>query len=68
MQVLKNEQNNGAGTQALRELYRESKERGFKSLKLRVFVDNPALNLYKRVGFIETERDDSVISMQWMIL
>lgn len=47
--------NQGAGTSILHELIRKSETTG-KSLSIHVEVYNPALNLYKRLGFTQKDQ------------
>lgn len=50
-------QNRGIGTQLIKAVIQRAKENG-KELKLRVLLTNPAVNLYKRLGFTITEKND----------
>ena len=48
--ILKEYQGRGIGTDILRKQLEENKEKGIRTT-LRVFKDNPAKNLYERLGF-----------------
>ena len=58
--------NRGAGTFALRAAYEFARRRGYRMLQLRVFVDNPAIALYTRLGFRLTNSDGEFRGIQRM--
>ncbi|MFB2683730.1 GNAT family N-acetyltransferase [Shewanella mangrovisoli] len=51
-------QNRGIGSIAIAEAERLAKEHGSHILKLKVFINSPAVHLYKRQGFGLTSEDD----------
>lgn len=53
LQVLPSHQNRGAGTFAMQFVQTLAAERGIARVRLRVFVDNSAQSLYRRLGFRE---------------
>ena len=60
IQVLSRYRNLGYGTHFL-ELARDiARSRGFPTLWLKVFKSNPALNLYRRNGYVIQREEDSV--------
>lgn len=49
-------QNKGFGTQAMKEIFIEAKNRGFKKIDLHVFGSNKrAIHVYRKLGFIPTD-------------
>ncbi|MDD5731790.1 MAG: GNAT family N-acetyltransferase [Patescibacteria group bacterium] len=54
----------GIGTKIMELLERIIKRKGLKMIKLRVFVDNPALAMYKRIGYKIIEEQGSSYLMQ----
>jgi len=57
LKVMPTEQNKGYGTEMLIDLAEMARVRGFKRLRLRVFDENPARQLYLRFVFSEVRRD-----------
>lgn len=57
-------QNQGIGTQILKQLQTEAITNS-KIIKLSVVVTNPALALYKRLGFEMIEKAEVYCSMEW---
>jgi ribosomal protein S18 acetylase RimI-like enzyme len=55
-------QNRGVGTAVITDLLNEADRRGVPTM-LQVFDINPALHLYERLGFVETDRDGPTINM-----
>ena len=53
--VREDRRGHGIGTALLRDLLQEAAAAGFSELSLSVSAENPALNLYKRLGFVEVE-------------
>ncbi|WP_153100107.1 GNAT family N-acetyltransferase [Paraburkholderia hayleyella] len=51
LQIAKTHRSQGAGTYLLDVVHQWARERGVQTLQLRVFVDNPAMNLYCRKGY-----------------
>ncbi len=64
LQIEEDFRNKGIGSRFL-EVFLDSygKARHCKAAKLRVFEDNPAIALYQRFGFVESNRKDSLIEM-----
>lgn len=63
LQVLPARQRNGVGTWALTQAVELARGRGYRRLGLRVYVANPAQQLYRRFGFVETHRDEQKVHM-----
>ena len=63
LQVLPARQGLGIGAWALAEAKAFAATRGLEQLKLRVFVDNPARNLYSRSGFRVVKEEGGVMHM-----
>jgi ribosomal protein S18 acetylase RimI-like enzyme len=53
----------GIGTWAIKQALSISRQRGYNSVALRVFKDNPAKRLYERLGFSIVAEDTSVYHM-----
>jgi len=51
LQIVPEFQNQGIGTWVLRQIQSIAIQRNLRSVRLRCFHDNPAYNLYRRVGF-----------------
>ncbi|HWX11307.1 MAG TPA: GNAT family N-acetyltransferase [Trinickia sp.] len=51
VQIAAGHRRQGAGTYLLETSNRWARERGLRELQLRVFVDNPAARLYRRMGY-----------------
>ncbi|MDX1536523.1 GNAT family N-acetyltransferase [Arsukibacterium sp.] len=64
LQVDKNYQNRGIGSEAIAEAVRLAKAHGSHLLKLRVFKNSPAVYLYKRHGFSVTSEDERFYYMR----
>jgi ribosomal protein S18 acetylase RimI-like enzyme len=54
----------GIGSHLIGELAREAAAGG-KSLRLSVFRQNPAMRLYRRLGFVETGAGEMYAEMEW---
>ena len=63
IQVLREYQNRGIGTEALRKILKRA-ERQSKAVKLRVFKINPARSLYERHGFQITGETETHYHME----
>ena len=63
LQVVPESQNQGAATWAIQRVKSMAFGRGFESVGLRVFISNPAQRLYRRLGCMETGRDEKSIHM-----
>lgn len=64
IQVWEEFQGKGLGSFFMGLVEREARECGAKSIKLTVFVDNPALGFYERRGFVISRRDIGTIGME----
>jgi GNAT superfamily N-acetyltransferase len=62
--VQRDERGQGVGTALLRALCERAREDGLAALSLSVEFDNPALRLYRRVGFVEVERSPDACTMR----
>ncbi|HAW94088.1 MULTISPECIES: GNAT family N-acetyltransferase [unclassified Arsukibacterium] len=63
LQVDQNYQNRGIGSEAIAEAVRLAKAHGSHLLKLKVFKNSPAVQLYKRQGFSVTSEDERLYYM-----
>lgn len=61
IQLLPEIQGQGIGTAILEDIFRNN---AFCSIHLTTFLDNPALRLYKSLGFVITERDGATVYME----
>jgi ribosomal protein S18 acetylase RimI-like enzyme len=52
LQILESHRNKGYGAQLLIKAKEMAKNRGYDSIKLKVFKSSPAINLYKRNGYV----------------
>ena len=59
LQISKNFQGKGIGRRIMMYLEKSVKKKGGSTIKLRVFINNPAINLYKRIGYkvIKKQKD-----------
>lgn len=57
------ERGRGAGTALLRELVTAAREEGLPALSLSVEPDNPAVHLYRRLGFVRVGTNDGSDTM-----
>ena len=55
----------GGGTWAVREIASLAEKEGCETVRLRVFLENPARRLYLRLGFVDAEPDGGAV---WMNL
>ncbi len=55
--------NQGIGTACLQQVKTIAIDAGASVIRLRVFIDNPAIALYQRFGFVESDRKDGLIEM-----
>ena len=63
LQIDQGYQNQGIGSQAIAEADRLAREHCLPLLKLRVFKNSPAVQLYKRQGFSLTSEDERIYYM-----
>jgi ribosomal protein S18 acetylase RimI-like enzyme len=61
--VLEDRRNRGVGTHLLRQVLEECKDRG-DTLRLRVLQGNPAIRLYRRLGFVQCGADTMYVQME----
>lgn len=59
--------NKGTGTLLLENLLVKAKEKEIHSLSLSVDIENPALNLYKRLGFVISSKEENSFIMIKML-
>jgi len=65
IQISKQMRGKGVGTYMLNTIENKiRKQSKIKLIELRVFKDNPAKNLYKKLGYIKKEEDESSILMK----
>jgi ribosomal protein S18 acetylase RimI-like enzyme len=57
-------QNKGAGTFCLQFIQKLAISRGGVLMKLAVFSDNPAINLYRGFDFLENSRENGLVEME----
>lgn len=67
LQVLPGCQGSGIGSWAIEQTKFFAKARGFVNVRLRVYEDNPAQNLYVRLGFTVDVVADGVIHMLYKL-
>lgn len=65
LQVLPERQGQGIGAWAVRQTQALAVERGAAGVQLRVYQENPAARLYRRLGFEARYVVDGVIHMAW---
>ena len=65
--VLPKDRGQGIGTKLLIHLFEQAK-RGYSNISLSVSVDNPALRLYRRLGFEVVEHDDNSLTMKRILV
>jgi ribosomal protein S18 acetylase RimI-like enzyme len=64
LQLLPSHRNQGIGSWAVAQAMSEAAARGTGMLRLRVFVENPAIRLYARLGFkVDAIDDDGKVHM-----
>ena len=66
LQVVPERQGRGIGTWAVRQAQALAVQRGCSGVQLRVYEDNPARRLYRRLGFEGEPVVDGVIQMTWI--
>lgn len=64
IQIQKEYQNKGYGTEILNIIKKEAKEKNLPKLQLKVFQDNQAIQLYEKFGFRITEKIDTSYIME----
>lgn len=64
LQISQTFQNQGIGTNAVEYARTLAESEGIKFVKLRVFESNPAKELYERLGFIVSNHEGHVVSME----
>ncbi|MCK0714798.1 GNAT family N-acetyltransferase [Chromohalobacter sarecensis] len=64
LQVEPSWQRQGVGAQAIDHTFKLAQKAGFQLLRLRVFCENPAVNLYKRMGFSICKTSDDTHYME----
>ncbi len=62
--LLEEHRNCGVGTHLLRQLLDECAVRG-DTLRLQVLKGNPAIQLYRRMGFAQCSEDSMYVQMEW---
>jgi GNAT superfamily N-acetyltransferase len=62
--VQRDARGHGVGTALLQALCERARRDGLAALSLSVELDNPALRLYRRVGFVEVERTPDACTMR----
>ena len=68
IQVKPSYQNRGIGQIVLNEVKRLSLKKGLHTVKLRVFKISPAIELYKRNGFITESEDERFLNLETHLL
>ena len=64
LQIVPRHQGRGAGTFALAFVDKLAAERGVARIRLRVFADNRAQSLYRRLGFRERAREGGLMTFE----
>jgi ribosomal protein S18 acetylase RimI-like enzyme len=62
--LLEEHRNRGIGTTLIRQLLQECETQG-RSLRLHVLQGNPAIHLYRRLGFVQSCADPMYVQMEW---
>ena len=65
MQITKEFQNKGIGTEILNIIKKEAQKENLSTLELRVFKDSPAKKLFEKFGFEQTKDLDTTIIMEY---
>jgi GNAT superfamily N-acetyltransferase len=60
-------QGKGVGSKVLQLIKLHGQSRGSKRLALRVFSENPVINLYKTMGFMQLAEVDGLVEMQLLL-
>ncbi|HEX4854771.1 GNAT family N-acetyltransferase [Arenimonas sp.] len=55
----------GIGSWSIMQAMEMAASRGYRSVRLRVYPENPAMALYSRLGFEVDHEEDSVVHMHW---
>lgn len=64
LQIVPAQRNRGAGSWALQQAEFLARRKGCQRLRLKVFINNPALGLYDRHGFQIKMRENSILGME----
>lgn len=64
VEIMPAHQGRGIGSGLVRALQREAEDEGLP-VELQVLLGNPAVRLYARLGFRETERTETHVRMAW---
>ena len=67
LQVRREFQGSGIGTEALAEVERLARGRGLKAVRLRCFHENPARRLYRRCGYAVVQTDAGADRMEKLV-
>ena len=67
IQIFPELQGKGIGTWAIEQVKLLACDRGYAAVKLRVYPENPAMGLYKRLGFGVERIEDAVVHMHCYI-
>lgn len=57
-------QSQGIGSTVIRQLISKMQAKGLTAIRLKAFIDNPAIDLYKRLGFERIGQEDYIIQMK----
>jgi len=66
--LLKKIQGNGLGTYLMKLIEKETLDKGLKRICLKVFKDNPAVKLYKKIGYKPIFEDDTSLIMEKILI
>ena len=61
--ILDKWRNRGYGTEGIKLLCRSAKENGIKEFYDNIAIDNPSVNQFKKLGFIEKFRNEEYVRM-----
>jgi len=64
IQISTTYRNKGLGSALINLLGNEAKKENIKKIRLKVFKDNPAIGLYKRIGFKKIKDDKSAVILE----
>ena len=64
IQITKKHTDRGIGTWVISQITSIAKKRNLQFIRLKVFVDNPAKNLYQRLGFLVVGSEPNLLRME----
>lgn len=64
IQVTKKHTGQGIGTWVISQITSIAKNRNLQSIRLKIFIDNPAKDLYQRLGFLVVGSEPNLLRME----